>query len=199
MTASPLGRPHVNPFATSRVHPGALPFLFPADMDAAQLVRQLAAWRWRAQIVGPHGTGKSTLLAALRGELERIGKPAVQGVLRDGQRRLPHELAHSPESTLTIVDGFEQLGLWWRWRLLHGPLWRKRGLLVTTHAPVGLPTLFRTEPTVELAQRVVERLLPPGDATIAADDVASQFHRHGGDVREALFGLYDLYELRKRQ
>lgn len=197
MTASPHG-PHVNPFATSRVRPGAIDFLFPPEVDAAQLVRQLATWKWRAQIVGPHGTGKSTLLAALRQELQGIGKPFIHVALHDGQRQLPAELRHPSPDVLTIIDGFEQLGAWWRWWLLHGPVWRKRGLLITTHASMGLPTLWRTEVTPQLAQRVLERLAPAGDATISAADVEQQLARHGGDLRAALFGLYDLYELRKR-
>ena len=31
------------------------------------------------------------------------------------------------------------------------------------------------------------------------EDVAGRFSRHGGDLRELLFELYDLYEQRRRQ
>ena len=54
-----------NPFATRHVRPGAIPFHFPAETSAAQLVARLRELNWRGAIVGPHGSGKSTLLVAL--------------------------------------------------------------------------------------------------------------------------------------
>ena len=95
-----------------------------------------------------------------------------------------------------IVDGYEQLG-WWARRKLHRQCERRKwGLVVTAHAPVGLPTLATTGTTPELAQALVERLLP-GDGPISVADVAERFARHGGNLREILFDLYDLYEARR--
>jgi hypothetical protein len=102
------------------------------------------------------------------------------------------------DATQIVVDGFEQLR--WRDRSLlrrdcrhHGA-----GLLVTTHRSVGLPHLFSTSTSLELAEELVGRLLPTGlAAPVAADDVASSFRRHEGNLREVLFELYDLYESRR--
>ena len=63
-------------------------FRFPAA-DAATLVESLATAGWRGQIVGPHGSGKSTLVAALLAALAAAGRPGGRVALHDRQRRLP--------------------------------------------------------------------------------------------------------------
>lgn len=190
-----------NPFAASRVRPGAIEFLFPDGTTADGLVARLAAAGWRGQIVGAHGSGKSTLLATLAEALERAGRRVVLYTLHDGQRWLPRtpELAAAGSDTVVLVDGCEQLSRA-AWAMLR---WRARrrgwGLLVTTHRPLGLPTLYHTAPTAELAARVVQRLLGDSPIAISPDEVAAQFARRQGDVRETLFGLYDLYESYRRR
>ncbi len=135
-----------NPFSASRVRPGAAPFLFPAGEDSAALVEQLELGGWRGEIVGPHGSGKSTLLAALSAELAARGRQTFSIALHDGERRLPVErrqLAALASGTLVIVDGYEQLSWWSRWRLGRMCASRGWGLLVTAHRPVGLPQVAR--------------------------------------------------------
>ena len=68
---------------------------------------------------------------------------------------------------------------------------------MTTHKDVGLPTLFCTEPSLELTRTVVARLLAPEDETITADDVAQAFSAASGNLRETLFALYDVYQQRR--
>jgi hypothetical protein len=71
-------------------------------------------------------------------------------------------------------------------------------LLVTAHRDVGLPTLYSTQPSLELARAVVARLAPEGDATVTDDDVAAAFADAKGNVREMLFALFDVYRARTR-
>jgi hypothetical protein len=192
-----------NPFSAARVWPGASDFLFPAGEDAAVLVARLESYSWRGQIVGPHGSGKSTLLASLRTALEAHGRRTLLITLHDGERRLPIDLRQSPEiaaGAVVIVDGYEQLRWWSR-------LWLRRlcdrhrlGLLVTAHQSVGLPLVASTSTSPELAQQIVERLLPAdssGASPIGHADVAERFALHHGNLREVLFDLYDLYESRR--
>ena len=125
-----------NPFATRHVRPGAIPYCFPPGIDAARLVERLAAAGWRGQIVGPHGSGKSTLLATLLPAIEGRGRHPRLIALHDGQRRLPERLERMPtldEPTVIVVDGYEQLGLWWRWRL--GPLVSAAAVWIAGHRP----------------------------------------------------------------
>src|SRR5581483_6754178 len=111
------------------------------------IVERLRQAQSHGEIVGPHGSGKSTLLAALVPAIEAAGRRVLQFTLHDGQRQLPPELLELPADatpTLVMIDGYEQLSRWSRWRLNRFIRRRGWGLLVTSHATAGLPTLFRT-------------------------------------------------------
>ena len=186
-----------NPFSVQRVRPGAISFLFPQTMDATALVWRLAQQRWWGQIVGGHGSGKSTLLSVLESKLESEGRQIVRFTLQRGVRRLDYSDGIWTESTQVIIDGFEQLSRWNRYRIRMLCRARKCGLLVTSHRSIGLPELYHTHVTLSCAQKIVERLQLPETSIITGTDVESAFTKHGGNMRETLFSLYDLYELRR--
>jgi hypothetical protein len=191
-----------NPFCSRRVRPGAIPFLFAAGQSAAALIERLQRSGWWGQIVGPHGSGKSALLAALVPAIEQAGRRVVQAELHDGQRHLPAGFPPSSgldAATVLAVDGYEQLGRGTRF-------WLKRfcrrggvGLLVTAHDGVGLPELCRTAPNLSLARQVLDQLQRGYPPHVMAEDLAEPFARHGGNLREVLFDLYDLYQRRSGQ
>jgi predicted Ser/Thr protein kinase len=54
-----------NPFSSIRVQPGAIPFILPHGADVSELWEILREKRRPMQILGPHGSGKSTLVHAL--------------------------------------------------------------------------------------------------------------------------------------
>ena len=201
MTLSHAHLPQENPFATRSVRPGALAYLFPPGEKISGLVEKLRAHDWCGEIIGPHGAGKSTLLAALIPELEAAGRQVVVGRLGVGEHRVPSEiLAARPwsSSMLIVVDGYEQLG-WCRQQVL-----RRRcqsagcGLLVTAHAATGLPLLAELAPTRETVERVVAALLARSPGAISPAEIEQAFARHGENVREMLFELYDRYEAHRR-
>lgn len=198
MNAPDLPTPLENPFSTRRTRPGAIEFVFRPGQDAAMLVERLRHTGWRGAIIGPHGTGKSALLATLMPAIKRAGRCPHLIELHDGQRRLP-PLRHDelPPVTLLIVDGYEQLSRLSRWRLAW--LCRRRGwgLLVTAHASVGLPELYRTETTPDLAAEIVHQLLADRPSPFTAEELAACFAHHSGNLREVLFDLYDLCEQRR--
>jgi hypothetical protein len=184
-----------NPFCSRRIRPGAVPFLFPPDQNAETLVELLEQNHWWGEIIGPHGSGKSSLLASLIPVIERAGRPVVLVELHDGQRQLPIRLgdARLQSPAVVIVDGYEQLSRWNRfWLKRHCR--RHLGLLATSHVSVGLPEIYRTAVTPELAARIVALLLdgrtpPPSEA-----ELTDCISRHAGNLREVLFELYDVCE-----
>jgi len=192
--------PSENPFCTRRVRPGAISFLFPAGQDAETLVQRLQQNGWWGEIVGAHGAGKSALLATLIPRIELAGRHAALVELHDGQRRLPLDLHRDcrlrPPMVL-IVDGYEQLSRWRRFLLKRRCRRRGWGLLVTAHASVGLPELYRTAATPELAERIVGQLMEGQASPFTATELTERFARRGGNLRETLFDLYDLYEQRR--
>jgi energy-coupling factor transporter ATP-binding protein EcfA2 len=197
-----------NPFATRFIRPGAIEYIFPPGQSAESLVAALRENQWVGEIVGPHGSGKSTLVAALVPELKRAGRNVIRYVITpDAENRtgclappgafavlsrLPLE-----QDTQLILDGFERISWWWRRRIQVHCRRRRAGLLVTAHQSVGLPLLVETRPTKQLAQQIVERLVPAGDSTISPADVQAAFARCDRNLRETLFALFDVYQSRQ--
>jgi hypothetical protein len=195
---------HSNPFATCWTRPGAIPFCFPPGQDAERLVRQLAEQHGRGEIVGPHGSGKSTLLAALVPQMRANGCEVHSITLHDGQRRLPRgwinrvKTMSAASHTILVVDGYEQLAPWWRWWLKFRCRRAGAGLLVTSHAPTGLPPLICTSSDLHLVERLVDILVQRVPSLVTPSDVVASHACHGSNVREILFDLYDRHEQRMR-
>ncbi len=195
-----------NPFSTRFIRPGAVPFLFPpeqagAKQDLDALADRLSSLGSRSQIVGPHGSGKSTLVRQLMDQLAQRGLPSYLVSLHDGERRMPAGWAKAAQqmaARLVIVDGYEQLGAWSRWMLKFRCRIRGWQLLVTAHQDVGLPTLFRTATDLATARSIVAHLLAPSDKNIDETTIADSFAAARGSVRDMLFALYDRYEQRTR-
>ena len=188
----------LNPFATRFTRPGAIDFLFGDDESAAALLERLRDNNWWGQIVGPHGSGKSTLLAALAPALEAAGRHVIQVSLHQGEHRLPSMDAELTTSSQLVIDGYEQLGWFWRRRTKSRCRRAGCGLLVTTHRDLGLPTIYATRPSERLMRDIVARLLPRGGSAITEADVAAAYSSTDGNLRETLFRLFDVYEARNR-
>jgi hypothetical protein len=189
-----------NPFATRFIRPGALRFIFPRGHSAESIVDALQAAGWRGEIIGPHGSGKSTLVAALMPVLESRGRRVRHFLFRrNSPKPQPDSLDGSQWDfrTQVVVDGYEQLTWFSRRRLQSACRKRGAGLLITSHQPCGLTTIYRTQTTLPLARAVVAALLPLGDTTISPADVALAYEETRGNLRETLFRLYDLYQERK--
>ena len=153
------------------------------------------------QIVGPHGTGKSTLLKAISDEMRRQGETVVEVVLRDRQKKLPPELHERLRELrgkifVLTIDGYEQLSFFERLRLRWIRIRRRCGLLITVHRPVaGWPILYETSPDFETLKRVLRHLLR-GETLISAESLDTLYKKHHGNLRLILLDLYDEWERR---
>ena len=188
-----------NPFSTRHVRPGAIDYIFPSGTTAESLLARLEGNSWTGQIVGPHGSGKSALLATLIRAVEGSSRQVRLEELHDGQRRMPRDFWNTDcitPNTLVIVDGYEQLGFSSRFKLRRFCRKRALGLLVTAHTSVGFPDLFRTAPDMATTVRLVEQLVDR-DSPISADEIRQRFSAHKGDIREVFFDLYDVHERRR--
>jgi energy-coupling factor transporter ATP-binding protein EcfA2 len=183
-----------NPFSTRFIRPGAIPFIFLGGESAEALVDRFRDHNWWGQIIGPHGSGKSTLVATLAPLLEAAGRQVMSITIRQGEHRLsPFDRDAFASTTQLVIDGYEQLSWWSRRRVKSLCRRRGAGLLVTAHADVGFPTLYQMQPNEELACAVVTRLLD-GDSHIDREDVGRSYAAASGNLRETLFKLYDLYQ-----
>ncbi len=197
-----MNSPPGNPFSTRHVQPGALAYVFPPGVDADQLVNRLRHAGWRGQLLGPHGVGKTTLLHSLQPALRHAGRHTSWHTLHGGQTRLPKGLTlhwdHWNQQTQVIVDGYEQLGWYARWQLSRKCRQTAAGLLVTSHTTRRLPIIHNLEPALTVTQQLVDDLMQGHPQVLDDQDVASCFQTCAGNVRETLFALYDLYEMRRR-
>ena len=189
-----------NPFSTRHTRPGAIPYRFPDSVTVGQLVERLRSHKWWGQILGPHGTGKTTLLHSLLPALRDADRQVELFTVHAGQRKLELDAARTSKwnaATQVIVDGYEQLNWLARLRLKRRCRAHAAGLLVTTHRNLGLPTVLLVQPSCEMVTQLVAELTREAPIHIHADDVRRCFQQQQGNVREAFFALYDLYEQRR--
>lgn len=193
-----------NPFSTRSVRPGRIPPLdgFGSPLRVAELLVGLEKCGGSAALVGPHGSGKTTLLWHLADALEarqcRVERVRLHG--GRGAMSLIRALIHAARGSVVCIDSWERLG--WPGALAARGFAALRGLrlLVTAHRSGPLPTLWICRTSTALLAAIVERLPQAGGLPSAEREsqVADVFHRSRGDIREALFMLYDRCEDRAR-
>ena len=194
----------LNPFRSERLRPGTIPFLFPEGTCIEDLIETLRRSRWRGEIVGPHGTGKSTLVQALLAELTSRGHNISYGCYAGGQPKWRALSAERPDDTgertqpnIVVIDGFEQLSAISRWCWRWWTSLRRCGLLVTAHRSIGLPCLYQTKVTANVASQVVRRIAGNDLGGFSNDDIVDALGSTEGNMRDALFLLYDQFEERR--
>lgn len=198
--------PATNPFSTRYTRPGCI---LPLDaegmpIDVCGLVDRFVRGSGSAAIVGPHGSGKSTLLVRLAAAMHARGIPVVRLRLhswRDGWRMIP-ALWLAGMRGIVCIDGWECLRPSVRGVVLLVAGAARRRLVVTRHAHGWMTVLARCRPSQAVMSGIVGRLPGAGDwygSLIHPADVEAAFDRHHGDIREALYELYDVFESRSRQ
>lgn len=177
---------HQNPFRATRLE--ALTYRFAGD-DWPTLLRRLQRQGGRGAVVGPHGSGKTTLMLELAPRLEELGHVVRYHRLGLQDRALPADLLHDlgPRSALLL----DSAGcLWpWQWAILRWRARRAGVLVVTAHLPGLLPTLCRCRTNPQLLDELAGELgAPPRELGVDPDHL---WQRHHGNVRDALRELYD--------
>lgn len=101
-----------------------------------------------------------------------------------------NSLRQASKNTIVILDGAEQIGIW-SWQRIKRITSRCGGLVITSHTPGRLPTFFECKTSASLFQRIVLELVP---AEMSPDSayLDKLFQIHNGNIREALFELYDI-------
>lgn len=190
-----------NPFATRHVAPGQIPYFFADEGDLQQIIKRADEAAWTGQIVGPHGSGKTTLIRHLSSHL-RQRFTAVEFVIVRSAREVqfcpPKQIVLQSRETapptigkaplLYVIDGVERLS-WLQRRLLIADCRRKSiGLLVTAHRQLlGLPVFFKTSFNQKQFLKILRQL--------GTQQYNEHFQRlsneFGENCREMLFELYD--------
>lgn len=182
-----------NPFSSCRMH--SVGYAFMDGSDCKQLLRRLHQIGGRGAIVGPEGTGKSTLLEELRACCSAQGyRTYIFSASAAGNpilfREFVARMRAARKADYIFIDSGEQLGRL-RLRLVRLMLSSKSYLVITAHRKGLLPTLYRTEVSSKLLTRIVGQLLPAGAELPARAECMLAAHR--GNVRGVLRELYDYY------
>lgn len=166
------------------------------------LMTRFAANRWRGLLVGPHGSGKTTLREELEQRLRAEGWQVRRLVLGDGEvvrwSTLAALIAKADGRTLLSLDGLDRLGTWLWWRLRHATR-EVGGILATSHVPGRLPIIHQHQTSSALLRDLVHDLVDAHDSDDDDDDRRTWidqrcdelFTHHHGDVRACLRALYD--------
>ncbi|MGI9177832.1 MAG: hypothetical protein ACR2IT_08250 [Pirellulales bacterium] len=198
-SAATTNRLPSNPFSTRFTRPGMLP---PLDqegvpVDVGRLLAGLHAGG--LAIEGPHGHGKTNLLHAVLAAAVAAGRPT--GFFRIGSQdwgwRALFLIGRARPETVVGIDGWELLSPGLAGLLRVAATCRRATIVATTHGPARMPVLARCETSPRLLAAIVDRL-PAHGGCIAKTDIDEAFHRHEGNVREALYDLYDRFERRVR-
>lgn len=198
--------PVANPFQSSQLRPGLIPFVFAGGDSFVALLERFEEQRFRGLIIGPHGSGKSTLLHQVEQWIVAQGGTARRVCLRpetrwQGYRELWLACRNRPPAEYLLIDGFEQLPAFFRWiSPIIARVFRIR-VLATAHQPGGLPVVLRTDPLPDQAMHVIDMImsLSARENTAQRRPDASMLRRllveHHGSVREVMFRLYDQWNL----
>ncbi len=191
-----------NPFSTKFVQPGALAYQRCDGGSIEQLVddfdERCGGW---ASIIGPHGSGKSTLIATLKTVFEK-SRPVYAYRLSAQERSnavMGQDRHHWIPGGLVIVDGYEQLSAWSSWRLRRWVKRRCAKILVTGHQLLpGFKVLWITSIDEELGRQIRNQLLETRPDLLGRQDLDEAWQRaresHPTDMRETLFEMYDWVE-----
>lgn len=191
-----------NPFATRFIKPGAIPYRFLELGGWADLESALAQHAWRGQLIGPHGCGKSTLLADW---LPRMSFPEVHYIRcgTSGPLEQSRHQHHDPmrgngrPEVMQVIDGFDHLPRVRQWASMARARSMRQGLIVTCHRPRRMGFRHHLGPSLETAIWLVDWLQREGPKRVGPQDVERTFHDVGGNMREMLFRLYDVYAERE--
>ena len=216
----------INPFSTRFLRPDANQYLFEEFSNSPEQIVELSRARceelvdmllgirsneaatsngMRWSIVGPHGTGKSTLTCCLIELILKRYVPVQVIRLSTEQRQIKQswKLQTLAKQGIFIVDGYEQLSIVGKLQLCIQARSLEQCLLITAHTKMlGFRTLYETKRT-RLTEEIVVRNLLEGLSVSSNDLLTSTFwqdskQRHGQNLRESLFDAYDWYEQQTR-
>lgn len=165
-----------------------------ADLDA--LVARFEEMTYCAAIVGPEGSGKTTLAEDLQNHLENKGFHTESIFINDStpltREKRKDFIQKLSKEKVVFLDGAGILGPLQWFKLRRNILKKAKGLVITAHNPGKLPTLTECKTTAALFRQITADLLD-GRQLPDKELLDRIYHRCNGNIRLALRQLYDIY------
>jgi len=200
---------HSNPFSTRFIQPGAIAYhRFDGGSVTQLATRFLELPSKRASIIGPHGSGKSTLVASLVHEFNRMLPDTRIHQLRfstdqSASTALNTALSGWTQSSIAILDGYEQLNFWSRIKCAWTTRKKSMRILATAHQRIpSFETLWETSVSDSSSEWVINQLLKQSELPDSLSQLlqSSEWQcsriKHGQNLRESLFDMYDWWHRR---
>lgn len=183
-------RPCDNPFRAQRLD--ALRYV-EDGVVLDEVIAKLRRKGYRGALVGPHGTGKTTLLREVGDRLIGDGLSPMPLFMNSEDRgRLPRHwrsaVRMAGHGDALLLDGYDLLPRWARVWVLHA----SRGasaVVVTSHRRSVLKTVAKTASSPAMLRRLVAELTD--EYAAGSVDCEALWQQHHGNLRDALRELYD--------
>lgn len=191
-----------NPFRVQRLGPDGCAYVFPPFLDRTRLLDDVETAGWNAEICGPHGVGKSTLMQTVGAEARARCLRVAHWQARTDAPALPaFWRLRLLACDVVLMDGAEALRPGAARALLRATARLRVGLVTTTHRPQGHGHFVRLESSAECFAAMVAERLADESAVFRAALARQLGHapedalaRANGDMRAAFFRLYDTCE-----
>lgn len=182
-----------NPFAMHHVE--RIPFQFGFE-GWSQHLQRLQQMNYSGAIVGPEGSGKTTLMLELQQKLKnefsrdrKISFVLIDEDPRIRKAQLQELMTFSIEQPILLIDGSERAS-WLQRRKLFGLVSQGTSVIAAVHQTCPLPTWIECSTNEDLMAYALQQLVP--QASHPLHDLAFlRFRQRHGNVRLALRDLYD--------
>jgi len=196
-----------NPFSTRFVRPGAIIYQRHDARSLDEWVDEFFdRYHGQASIIGPHGSGKSTLIASLKtcfAERAEVFAYRLSSTDRNFTS-IWSDRRRWQQKSLVIVDGYEQLSVWSQWRLKVSVRYSKASFLITAHQAFrGIPVLWKTAIDEGLALKLRDSLLASHPEFLSSEELEDAWRdvrkAFPTDMRETWMSMYDWAEVQKQK
>lgn len=181
----------VNPFRSSQLE--RLRYQLP-QQDLEALVRRAFSLSATC-LLGPKGTGKTTLMEDLATIIESHGRPvhwvrlSLGSSLHERAAALT-ELEQLDANQVCLFDGGEVLSRWQWWRACRAARVQGFTFIATLHRKRGLAVLHQTQPNWALTQRFVQELAGTHFSFRLQVHAQQAYARNQGNMREVFRACY---------
>jgi hypothetical protein len=191
---------HHNPFRMSRIE--RIP---PQLVNRDALWQQFSQQHGRGALIGPHGSGKTTLMEHLQRDAQQRGWLVRSCFINDttcvtwsvlsnlliplAQQKSAQQIP--TQRILICIDGAERISPWLWWRFMRR-LPADHALLITSHRAGRLPTLHQHTTSAALLRWCVEYVMP--NSTLTSEQAHGLFAQYHGNIRDCLRHLYDSWD-----